>query len=364
MKTAEHIEVERATTSFQGKRGNNLSKGHVVPPLAWKGQEDYLKTLLAHPWYKHLAKISSTIYSATHDFFVSQNIAPFVFPITTGSVSSPMGLGSDSMPVKINLRGHEVFLADSMQFSLEVGARLNSQGAYYIMPTFRGESVDSRHLNEFVHSEVEIPGKLDDIINLAEGYVTSLVESVAKNCEESVATTAGGLAHIKNLLGRKGHAFLRISYEDALKRLEKVDGTTNDIKTGYPTITSKGESELLKEHGDFIWLTNMPWANVPFYQSKKEGTPYSMTGDLLAGIGEILGCGQRVATTKDLKESLGLHRVNIDGYCWYAEMRERMPLQTSGFGLGIERLILWITQTSEIRNCSLLYRDHDQVFYP
>jgi aspartyl/asparaginyl-tRNA synthetase len=312
-----------------------------------------------------MAKLHNAIYEATHVFFEKRSIKPYVFPITTGSVSSPMGLGSDSLPVRIALRKHEVFLADSMQFSLEVGARLNpeSNGAYYIMPTFRGESVDARHLNEFVHSEAEIPGTLESVMNLAESYIKHLVEYVADNYEDSIVQTAGGLKHVEHLVG-DAKRFLRISYSDAVDELRDVDGAFEEVGTGYPSITSSGEKVLLKNHGDFTWLTNMPWGNVPFYQARQGDTPYSMTADLLAGIGEILGCGQRVKSVKDLRESLNVHNVDIKGYEWYEKMRSIRPLQTAGFGLGTERLILWLTQTNDIRNCSLLFRDHDQIFYP
>lgn len=274
-----------------------------------------------------------------------------------------MGLGSDSLPVKVKLRAHEIFLADSMQFSLEVGARLNNgSGAYYIMPTFRGEPVDERHLNEFNHAEAEIKGGLNDVMKLAEDYVTFMVDTLSTKCKAQIVDTAGSLEHVSNFLSKK--SFHRVRYEDAIKELSSTPDALENTGTGHPSITSSGEKELLRHYGDFTWVTHMPWANVPFYQAKEPNTPYSMTADLLMGIGETLGCGQRVDTRTALEESLEFHGVSLDGYRWYSDMRELSPLQTSGFGLGIERLILWLTQTSDIRNCSLIYRDHDQVFFP
>ncbi len=349
---------------------NNTSEKSVLvdeqvirPSNAWKNKENYLRNLLEDPWYAASANLLSAIYVATHAFFETRAIKPFVFPMTTGSVSSPMGMGSDSLPVQISLRGNNVFLADSMQFSLEVGTRLNRKGAYYVMPTFRGESVDARHLNEFVHAEVEIPGKLNDIQNLAESYIRYLVTYLLETCEKEVAQTAGGIDHLACLSARRA-AFTQIPYSDAMQEISSVDGALKNIGTEFPNITSLGEKDLVRKYGDFIWLTHMPWENVPFYQARMSGTPFSMTGDLLAGIGEILGCGQRVGSLSDLHDSLQAHKVSLEGYEWYAEMRALCPLQTSGFGLGIERFLLWVTQTDDIRNCSLLYRDHDQIFYP
>lgn len=335
----------------------------ILPPNAWQQNDGYLKKLLTDPWYKHLANINASVLTSTHDFFNQRQIKPYVFPISTGSISSPMGMGSDSLPVKIRLREQDVYLADSMQFSLEVGTRLDQKGAYYIMPTFRGENVDSRHLNEFVHSEAEIAGGIDDVMNLAEDYVVHVVSDLKENCQPDVLATAGTLEHMDELLNRN-EGFKRIHYRDALEELKFLPNALEDVQTDHPVITSIGEKQLLSSYGDFIWLTNMPWSNVPFYQAKDPGTPYSKTADMLAGIGEILGCGQRVNTVEDLKESLDFHQVGLTGYEWYSQMREIMPMQTSGFGMGIERLVLWATNNKDIRNCTLLYRDHNQKFYP
>ena len=96
---------------------------------------------------------SSFLYNKEHGV-ISKNIKNMFLPITTGSISSPMGLGSDSLPVKINLNGVPTYLADSMQFLLEYGNRFCKNGVWYIMPSFRGEQEDERHLSQFYHSEV------------------------------------------------------------------------------------------------------------------------------------------------------------------------------------------------------------------
>ena len=101
-------------------------------------------------------------------------------PVTTGSISSPMGRGSDSLTVRINLEGIDTYLADSMQFLLEYGCRLNLKGVYYVMPSFRGEKADERHLCQFYHSEAEIPGKLENVMNLVDEYIKYLSSEKVK----------------------------------------------------------------------------------------------------------------------------------------------------------------------------------------
>jgi aspartyl/asparaginyl-tRNA synthetase len=67
---------------------------------------------------------------------------------------------------------------------------------------------------------------------------------------------------------------------------------------------------------------------------------------------------------KYLDESLEAHQVELHGYQWYRKMHEEYPILTSGFGLGIERYILWLLKHDDIRDCTLLLRDHKQVIFP
>ena len=103
---------------------------------------------------------------------------------------------------------------------------------------------------------------------------------------------------------------------------------------------------------------------VPFYQAKQKDGKSAYAADLLAGIGEILGCGQRVLSVKELDESLKAHKVNSKEYIWYRKMREIKQIQTSGFGLGIERFILWVLKHNDIRDCTILLRDHNNITTP
>lgn len=333
----------------------------IVAPESWKHPENHIKLLLGHPWYKILANLYKTIFESTHAFYKGRGIYPTLFPITTGSISSPMGLGSDSIPVSVEIKGNKIYLADSMQFCLEIGARISDTGAYYIMPTFRGEEMDERHLNEFVHSEVEIPGNMDDIRNLAEDYIKYMVASIIKNNAEDISLVTGDINHLKDMIDRK---IPKISYPDAVSELKRIDNALVCLNNDLYNITKTGEKYLLEKYGDFTWLTDIPWALVPFYQAKQADGKSAYASDLLAGIGEILGCGQRVLSVKDLDESLKSHNVNPSEYEWYREMRKIKEIQTSGFGLGIERFILWVLKHDDIRDCTLLLRDHNKITTP
>lgn len=336
----------------------------ISPPSSYINPERHLETLLSSPWYKVLCKIHSEVLRLTHDFYTLEGISPIVLPITTGSVSSPMGIGSDSLPVRVRFEhtGQSVYLADSMQFSLELGARLSDKGAYYVMPTFRGEDMDARHLNEFVHSEVEIFGTLEDVMGLAERYIQHLNRGILDSCGPEIASVVGSVDHIHAFTDT---SFAAIEYKQALEELMPYDGACKMLASGSYDITPYGEKLLMEKHGDFVWLKHLPWNVVPFYQKQHDSDPeLSCTADLLAGIGEILGGGQRTLTASELDVSLAVHDVELNGYEWYRKMHEEYPVQTSGFGLGVERYILWLLQHDDIRDCTLLLRDHKKTLFP
>ena len=339
-----------------------MKQDYIKAPSSYLSPEKHLDVLLKNEWYQILNNLFISIFTATHEFYQKKKIQPSLFPITTGSISSPMGLGSDSIPISVKIDGQPVFLADSMQFCLEIGARLNEKGAYYIMPTFRGEKTDARHLNEFMHSEVEIKGTRNDIMNLAEEYIKYMIRYILKHNAKQVSKIAGNVDHLKKALKHKFH---QIDYMAAANELASIKGATQKIGNQFIDITPKGEKLLLEKYGDFTWLVNLPWKLVPFYQAKnlnQKDTAYA--ADLLAGIGEILGCGQRVLTVEDLDKSLAEHRVDPEPYMWYRRMRELNCVQTSGFGLGIERFILWVLKHNDIRDCTILLRDHKKIVGP
>jgi len=337
---------------------------HISPPSSWQSPQHHMEMMVEHPWYNNLSIITDTISFATHAFFRSVGAVAALMPSTTGAVSSPMGLSNDSLPVKIKVDGIETYLADSMQFFLELGCRVTRKPAYYLMPTYRAEDVDDRHLNEFYHAEVEIFGSLDDIINLAEKYVLYVTACLLEECPDSIEKMAGTTEHLSSLLTR-GAEFPRIRFSKALEILEGEQNAFELTQAGLPRITATGEQALIKKFGDFFWLTHLPWKTVPFYQAKNpDNTEESLSADLLAGIGEILGSGARAETALEVENNLQEQDVSKSGYEWYCTMKEKWPAKTSGFGMGIERYILWATKHNDIRDCTPLLREFKLLHTP
>lgn len=317
---------------------------------------------MTHEWYRAIFELTNSFHVATAEFWASRNIKPAYVPLTTGSISSPMGRGSDSTPVGVTLAGVPTYLADSMQFMLEFGCRLNPSGTYYVMPSFRGEPADSTHLCQFYHSEAEIEGDFDTIISLVESYLIHLSSSILRAHRDVIRKLAGGTDHVENLLER---GFRRISFDHAAQLLEGHQGMIEDRGQLCRSLTRQGERYLMAKLGEFTWVTHFDHLSVPFYQAfDSSDAGKALAGDLLFGVGETVGAGERHATPEQVREALKMHGVAEGHYDWYVDMRSLAPLQTAGFGMGVERYLLWLTQHDDIRDIPLLLRFNGQQIDP
>mgnify|MGYP000118306347 FL=1 len=330
----------------------------ILPPKLWKKPVDLDLERMTHPWYRALVRLENTISVETMLFYHKAGLVTMHLPVTTGSISSPMGQGSDSLPVQIDLFGVPTYLADSMQFMLEYGCRLHSKGCYYLMPSFRGEAADSRHLCQFYHSEAEIPGDLEAVITLVEQYLRHLCTVLLRDRHTDIQACAGTTEHLTDFLSRK--AIPRVTMDQAVAFLSLQPSETHlyqvDPKYGFRTITPTGEQHLIRHYKGFVWLTHFDHLSVPFYQAFDQHPSKAKNADLLFGIGEVVGAGQRHVTHEDVRYALSLHKVSGDSYRWYTRMKELAPMQTSGFGMGIERFLLWVLNHDDIRDCQLLPR--------
>jgi aspartyl/asparaginyl-tRNA synthetase len=320
--------------------------------------ENYYLDIISDPWYKLIFQIQETIQVETNNFYQEIGMHNVLLPVTTGSISSPMGLGSDSLPVEVNINGKDTYLADSMQFLLEYSCRFLDKGCYYIMPTFRGEKVDERHLAQFFHSEAEIYGELEDIIDLSEKYVKFLSQQIINKHGSDMVDFTGNLNHIDKIIAKP---FARITFDEAEKILREEFGDKIEKyiehHTNFRNITNQGEKELMKIFDGVVWIMNYDAMAVPFYQKNDEvNQGLAKNADLLLGIGETIGCGERHKTAKELMTAIKSHEVDPKIYDWYIKMREKYPIQTSGFGMGIERFMLFLLNHDDIRDVQVFLR--------
>lgn len=347
-------EKKQAAQNFedQGVYADNA----LLPPRSWGNNDRHFTAALSHPWYQLILKLNGLISYATHDYFREKGFLPALMPITSEAVTSPMGLGSDSLPVAVNLFNQPTYLADSMQFHLEYMLRQHPHGVFYIMPTFRGEDSDARHLNQFFHIEAEFCGELDDLIRTIEGllrhYTNAILETMGKDFHMQGLPTD----HLHRFLFESQNGLPRITFKEAMAELG-TDPKWYNLHDAMPvSLTNIAEQTLLKRTGEAVWLTHLPKLGVPFYQADHDDGDSALCADLLLGIGETVGCGQRHYSYDSTLKALELRQVNPLSYDWYLRMKKEYPLQTCGFGIGLERFLLWILKHDDIRDTQMMVR--------
>lgn len=354
----------------------------IEAPKSWKQPRTHYQTALQSSWYTSVFSLQNTLFHATMSFFQDRLEYKYAsIPVTTDSISSPMGLGSDSLPVEVDLLGQETYLADSMQFTLEYVLRMEEglKGAYYVGCSFRGEDYDSMHLNQFYHAECELLGTLDDGITVAEDYVLTITKSLLDNNLAAIRAIAGTISHVDDLFSlakkHRGH-FPRITLSDALTLPEIADNahTWKYAVAHEPSkgraLTRAGERILIAKFGGAVWLTEMDHLSVPFYQAfvPHANNAQALCADLLMGPGEILGLGQRHTHACDVSEALIMHEVPEDKYEWYLSIRDEVKggkcLQTTGWGMGMERYLAWLLKHDDIRDMVIIPRMKGMRFAP
>lgn len=309
--------------------------------------------------FQIISMVHSIIAKSTFHFFESNQIEYLPVPSTTGSASSPMEPGSDSEPVIIKINDSTTLLTDSAQFHLEYGCRSFKKGCFYYGHSFRDEEPDWRHLSQFSHAEAEIPGTLNDVEFLVEQYVKYITKEIWKTLGDLLSD----IPKIKdrvNLILDENFTFKKITFQEAYKLLEGNERFFKECEKGGYRISAEGEKKLLEMLGDFVWVELWNPMTVPFYQAYDQEKKVSLNADLLFGIGEVVGAGQRHITADELEFAINRHGLDVEQYKWYVDLKREYPMQTSGFGMGIERYLMWLLGFEDIRSVELFPRSRQQ----
>lgn len=335
----------------------------VQPPMVFGSNDpDAFAKALCSPWSALVAELYDVVLATTGSFARSRGLQSFPLPMTTRSVTCPTALGSDSAPVPVTVLGVHTYLPDSLQFALEYGCRLMPGGCFAVAPSFRGELADQTHLNQFTHSEVEISGSLDDLIEYADSYVSALSFAILERLGERLAATRGDVSHLERMA--RDASFEQLTFDEAVKVLADVDGCVRD-EGGWRTLTRRGERLLMKRVSEFVWVRHFDCLSVPFYQAIEDADGRTArNADLLFGPGEIIGSGERHSDVRALRKSMAMHGVSEEEYSWYARMLEVFPMRTSGFGMGVERFLMWVLQHYDIRDIPVISRLNEPFEFP
>lgn len=267
---------------------------------------------------------------------------------------------------KLKYYDEDAVLTQSSQLYLETA--IPSLGPVWCeLPSYRSEkSATRRHLSEFTHIEAEFPSiEFEDLLN----FIENMVRTVAKNLYEnpSVKKKIDWLYKDSKLdftFKVPEKPFKRMRYSEAIKwlneneiKLKLEDGSEKDFEYG-DDIPESPERLMTDTIGEPIFLTHFPREMKAFYMDPDtENKEETLSVDLLLpNVGEIVGGSMRITNLKELEEGFKKHNIDTSSYNWYIDQRKYGSCPHGGFGLGLERLLMWLTMQDTVKDCCLYPR--------
>ena len=287
-----------------------------------------------------ILRIRNEVEKSIRDFFYDRDFVLIDSPILTANAAE----GTSTL-FETDYFGEKAFLSQSGQLYLEPAAA--SFGRVYCFgPTFRAEkSKTRRHLMEFWMVEPEVAFlEFDGLQELAEEFVEYLVHRAMDRCKEELKTLERDLSKLENVK----RPFPRITYRDAIELLKEKGMPANF----GDDIGGDEETVIANSFNSPVIITRYPAAIKAFYmQPAPEDSTLALGMDMIApeGYGEIIGGSQRIHDHDLLLQRIQEHGLPVDKFQWYLDTRKYGTFPHSGFGMGIERCVAWISGVPHLR---------------
>jgi len=301
-----------------------------------------------------ILRIRSKILELTREWFLSHGFKEFQAPII---ITAACEGGSTLFELKYFDR--KAYLTQSWQLYAE--AAISALGKIFtIAPSFRAEkSKTRRHLTEYWHIEAEEPWQdLEGTMRVQEELVTHICHGLAKELPEELKV----FGRSPEELFKIKPPFKRLTYDEAIDLLKK-EGI--EIEWGQDLAWEQQKVLSLKFKEPFF-ITHFPKQVKAFYHKPDPKKPtVTLSDDLQApeGYGELIGGGQRIHDLKEMMQRIEEEKLSPKDYEWYIDLRKYGTVPHSGFGLGLERLIMWICKLKHIRDAIPFPRTLTR-FYP
>jgi len=300
-----------------------------------------------------IMKIRSKVLEAAREWFKEHSYLEVQVPTI---VSAACEGGSTLFEVKYF--DSKAFLTQSWQLYGE--AMIFGFGrCYTVAPSFRAEkSRTRRHLTEYWHLEAEMPFcDFEGLMKVEEELITFILHKIAEECETELKEVG---RDSKDLLKVKT-PFPRIRYEEAIKILQK-----KGVKIEYGDDLGADEERVLALQFDVpFFVTHFPKGIKAFYHKPDPKDPkVTLSVDLLApeGYGEIIGSGERIESYEDLMKRIKEEKLEPKDYAWYLDLRKFGSIPHAGFGLGIERTVMWVCKLKHIRDAIAFPRLINRIY--
>lgn len=319
-------------------------------------------------------RVRSVLAAAIHEYLQSKGFVYVNTPIITGSDAEGAGevfrvtTHDFETPYKTreeyyenDFFGKKAGLSVSGQLEGEVAAMAFGK-IYTFGPSFRAENSNTpRHLAEFWHIEPEVAfAELPDIIEIAENMIKAIISRVLERCPDEIAFfekhfEEGLEAKLRSIVSND---FAVVEYTEAIELLKKADRQFNypcdwgcDLQTEHERYITE---EIFKKP---VFVINYPKDIKAFYMKQNpDGKTVAATDLLVPGVGEIIGCSEREADLDKLLEAMNARNMKIEDYKDYIDLRKFGSVPHSGFGLGFERILMYVTGISNIRDVTLYPR--------
>jgi asparaginyl-tRNA synthetase len=352
-----------------------LGEADATYPLQKKGHTLEFLREIAHlrprsNLFGAVFRVRSRLAFAVHQFFQERGFhyiqtpiitasdcegAGELFRVTTLDPSHPPMTEAGDVDFARDFFARKAYLTVSGQLEGEIFASALSN-IYSFGPTFRAEnSTTSRHAAEFWLIEPEMAFcDLTGDMTLAEEFVKHLIRDAREHC-------AGDLEFFskfvdKELLTRLDFVlerpFQRCSYTEVIAILEQSGKKWEHAVKWGDNLQSEHERFLAEEHFKCpVTVYNYPRTLKPFYMRvNDDGTTVAAMDLLVPGIGEIIGGSQREERLEILRENMAHHKLSEKDYWWYVDLRRYGSVPHAGFGLGFERLLMFVTGVANIRD--------------
>ena len=380
------VEIEGLLVASQGKQPVEMqakrvhvycANGEDYPLQKKETSLEYLREI-AHfrsrtNTFSAVFRLRHVLAQATHVFFSKESFAYLHTPIITASDAEGAGemfristLPLDKLPKddkgKIDFKqdyfGRETFLSVSGQLEAETFAVGGLGRVYTFGPTFRSENSNTaRHLSEFWMVEPEAAFfTLEDNAKLASEYVKFLIKKSIENCGDELEFLSSRYApeNLKTLEHVMNSPFETVTYTNAIEILTEV---SKKHKFEFPVSWGM---DLQTEHERFLAeeyfnrptiVTDYPKDIKAFYMKQNDdGKTVRAMDVLVPGVGELIGGSQREDNYDKLVKRMEEMKMDTQTYWWYLDLRKYGSVPHSGFGLGFERAVMYISGMSNIRD--------------
>ena len=285
-------------------------------------------------------RVRSEVEQGIRDFFYEREFTLIDSPILT-----PAACEGTSTLFETDYFGDKAYLSQSGQLYLEPAAAALGK-VYCFGPTFRAEkSKTRRHLMEFWMVEPEVAFlEFEGLCSLAEEFVGYLVARILDRSAEQLKILERDTSKLEKVVP----PFPRITYTEAVKILNEQG---NEIKWG-DDFGADEETILASQFDRPVMVTKFPASFKAFYMQPDPENPEVVLGlDLLApeGYGEIIGGSQRIHDHDLLLSRIQQHNLPVEAFQWYLDVRKYGAFPHSGFGMGLERFVAWMTGLTHLR---------------